>query len=164
MTKPTATETAPVITFTQGLPGSGKSTTLRRLGYTANATTIDPDAFKAQHPEYDPKNPGPLHAWSKQQAEAMFQSALTGGTGDWIVDGTGTNAEKIARRIDQAKAAGFRTRLVYVRVAVETAIARNASRARTVPQSLIEEKALDITTAHAICAPMAHEVVVVDND
>lgn len=150
--------------FTMGLPGSGKSTTLARLGLTDTHRTIDPDAHKQSHPDYDPKNPAALHAWSNEKAEAEFQGALTAGTGLWIVDGTGTNAEKMIRRIRQAKAAGFTVRLVYVRVILQTALERNAARERTVPETVVREKALDITTAFALTKDEADTVVVVDND
>ena len=160
-----ATKTAaPEIVFTMGLPGAGKSTAMARMGLTDTHTVIDPDAIKAAMPGYDPKRPELGHEESTKAAEAMFLSALAGGVGQWIVDGTGTNAEKMGRRIRQAQAQGFTTRLVFVKVSLATALARNAARARTVPEYVVREKALDIATAFEIVAPAADSVVVVEND
>ena len=151
------------VVFTQGLPGAGKSTVIaNRYG---DCTIIDPDAFKKMHPDYDPKNPGLVHEWSKEQSEAMFRRLLAErAEGPIVVDGTGTNAEKIVRRMREAAAAGYETELVYVKVRIETAIERNAKRARTVPEALIREKAEDIEVAHEIAAREATRAVVVDND
>ena len=150
--------------FTAGLPGSGKSTTLRRLGLLNTHTTIDPDSIKETHEDYDPKNPQALHAWSKEISEIQFQSACDEGTGRYIIDGTGTNAEKMIRRMRQAKAAGFMVRLILVEVSLETAIARNAARTRTVPAHVVIEKARDIKVSMELCKSEADVFVVVNND
>ncbi len=155
---------APEMVFTMGLPGAGKSTTLGRLGLLDTHTVIDPDAFKAAHPDYDPKNPAALHAWSSNRAEQQFLGAIAAGEGLWIVDGTGTNSDKMVRRMRQAQAMGFSCRLVYVRVTLATALARNAARERIVPESIVCEKALDITTAFDIVSATADTITVVDND
>lgn len=159
-----ATKTPAEMIFTMGLPGAGKSTTLGNLGLLDTHHVIDPDAHKARHPEYDPKAPELLHAWSSLEAEKEFQGACAAGEGLWIVDGTGTNSDKMVRRIRQAQAMGFTCRIVYCRVTLKTALHRNATRARTVPENIVREKALDITTAFEIVSAVADEVTVVDND
>ena len=150
--------------FTMGLPGAGKSTTLTRMGLTATHHTIDPDAHKARHPDYDPKQPELLHAWSSKEAEKEFMAACAAGEGLYIVDGTGTNSDKMVRRIRQAQAMGFTCRLVYVRVSLATALERNAARERTVPEEIVREKALDIATSFEIVSAVADVVDVQDND
>ena len=97
-----------------GLPAAGKSTWI-----AANLSTthfvIDPDAIKEAHPDYDPKNPRPLHAWSARIAASHFATALL--TDDsWVVDGTATNADKVTKNMAAAKAAGFAVRLVFSRI------------------------------------------------
>jgi len=149
------------MTFTMGLPGAGKSRVI--ANDYATITRIDPDLVKAAHPDYNPKDPGALHAWSAAIAEEQFQVAL-GTDCDYVIDGTGTNSDKMVRRIRQAHAAGFTCTLVYVRVSVETAIARNAARARSVDVAIIREKALDIETAFSIVSAEADEAVIVNND
>lgn len=151
------------VIFTMGLPGAGKSTTMKRLGFTSTHTAIDPDAVKESHPDYDPKNPEALHAWSKEVTERQWAQALKNG-GRYIVDGTGTNAEKMVRKMRQAKAAGFNVRLVFVRVSLETALERNAARERTVPEHIVIEKSRDIKVAFDIVQREADTTVIVDND
>lgn len=61
-------------------------------------------------------------------------------------------------------AAGFRVRLVFVAVSLETALARAASRPRAVSPAKIRAKALDITTSFRLVAPHADDVEVIHND
>jgi len=149
--------------FTMGLPGSGKSTVIRREGLDTDATIIDPDAVKAAHPDYDPKNPTALHVWSKQVTDGMFNRALLNG-GKWIVDGTGTNAEAMVAKIRRAQAAGFHTVLVYVQVSLATSLKRNATRTRVVPEHVVREKAEVIATSYEIVSRYVDEIKTIVND
>lgn len=149
-------------TFTMGLPGAGKSTVTAKL--LPNATIIDPDAIKIAHKDYDPKDPAALHGYSKRAAEAEFASALAYGEGEWLLDGTGTNVDVLVTNIRRAKAAGFTTKLLFVTVSLETALARNAARERTVPEEVVREKAETIYTAFEIAAKEVDDVEVVWND
>jgi len=160
---PTNTNTAATMTFMMGLPAAGKST-WRRANLVGNV--IDPDEVKETHADYDPKNPHPLHAWSKAITDAMFSAALVDVAGHHIIDGTGTNAEKMVRRIREASEAGYRTRLVFVKCTLETSLYRNAQRARNVPEDVVRQKAEDIATAYDIVSTMAPltEITTVDND
>jgi len=162
-THTTATNSNPEMVFTMGLPAAGKSTVaVERFGDTH--TMIDPDAIKESHPDYNPARPQDLHQWSQEVAEQMFAAAVESGDGRWVVDGTGTNAEKMVRRIKQSKAAGFTVRLVYVVCSLQTSIARNAARPRVVPVDVIIGKARDIATAFEIVAPFADTVETIDNN
>lgn len=152
----------PTMIFTMGLPGAGKSTVITRLGITG--TVIDPDLIKRGLPGYDPRQPELVHAESAMLSERMFSGALATVNSDWIVDGTGTNSDKMVRKLRAAKAAGFATRLIYVRVSLQTALSRNAARERVVPEYVVREKALDISTAFEIVASSADVVTVVEND
>ena len=152
-----------IVVFSMGLPAAGKSTWIAaNLGDTH--TVLDPDAVKESHPDYDPATPHELHVWSQEIVEAQWQAALTAGAGLWVMDGTGTNAEKMVRRINEAKAAGYRVELVYVRCTLKTSLQRNAARARVVPPAVVKAKALDISTSHEIVAPHADAVTIIDND
>jgi predicted kinase len=152
----------PTMVFTMGTPGGGKTRVSTRLypGYNR----LDPDAFKPLHPDYDPKNAGLVHDWSTEMEEAAFEAALAGGKGLWVVDGTGANAEKMVRRMTEAKAAGFETVLLYVKTTLATALKRNAARERVVPEPLVREKARNIATSFTLVAPHADKVEVVEND
>lgn len=148
--------------FTMGLPAAGKSYVVskRYAGYNV----LDPDAVKASHPDYDPKNPQALHAWSQEEIEAQFSAALAARSGQWVVDGTGTNSEKMVRRMNAAAASGFAVTLLYVRCTLATSLKRNAARERNVPESVVRSKARDISTSFDIVAPYAGTVEIVDNN
>lgn len=130
--------------LTVGGPGSGKSTVIRKL-YPATQL-VDMDAIKATHPEYDPKNPSAVHAWSQQLAvREAFARIGRGET--FVFDSTGTNVERLLTFIAAAKAAGMETVAVLVSCSLETAIARNAKRARTVPVDMLREKHAAVASA-----------------
>lgn len=148
--------------FLMGLPAAGKSTTAETI--YADYTFIDCDRIKATHPDYDPKQAYLIHEWSSKMEEQMFLNALAEGTGNFVIDGTGTNAEKMVRRMNQAKAMGFVVTLVYVTCTLATSIRRAAKRTRQVPESMIREKALNIATSFQIVAPYADSVTVINND
>jgi len=156
------TNPTPTAVLTMGLPGAGKSTVIARMGFDS-MLLIDPDKVKESHPNYDPKNPAALHVWSKQVTEAQIAEAIANGN-DMVIDGTGTNVEKMVQRINSLQANGYTVKVVYVSVSVKTAIARNAARERTVPTEIILEKAEAIATAAEIVAHYADEMTIVAND
>lgn len=151
------------VVFTMGLPGAGKSTVINAR--FPGGLMVDPDSMKESHPDYDPKNPAALHAWSQEETEKLWQRTLADRTEALvIVDGTGTNSDKMVRRIREAQAAGYDCHLVYVRVRLATAIERNANRERVVPEHIICEKHRDIAVAFEIVAGAADTNQIVDND
>ena len=154
---------ANTVTFLMGLPAAGKSTWVN-ANLAATHNVIDPDAVKESHPDYDPKNPAPLHAWSKEVTEAMWVEALAQQSGKHAIDGTGTNAESMVRKINQARRAGYSIELVFVKVSLATSLERNAKRERNVPEHIIRSKALDVQTAFEIVAPYADSVIEVVNE
>lgn len=150
--------------LTMGLPGSGKSTVVRdRYGDDHSYTLIDPDVVKAGHPDYDPKNPSALHAWSKAVTAAQLDDAIAAQR-DVILDGTGTDPEKMVARIARMRDAGYEVTVLYVRVSLTTALARNAARVRTVPESVVRTKADMIQVSSEVVSSFADEFVIVDND
>jgi len=150
--------------FLMGLPAAGKSTTSGRMFPEPEHTFIDCDRIKSEHPEYNPREAYKVHEWSTTREEQLFMQALASGSGKYVVDGTGTNAEKMVRRMTQAEAMGFTVRLVYVTCTLSTSLRRAAKRTRQVPVEMIREKALNIATSFEIVAPYADEVTVIDND
>ena len=148
------------IVFTMGLPGSGKST-LARAAFPGYGT-IDPDAFKASHPAYDPKRPEALHEWSKARAAEAYALALASG-GNWIVDGTGRTTAKLADRMAQARALGFDVTLFYVSVPLAVAIERNAKRERTVPVEYVRTVWLALESGLPAAIAAADRFITVDN-
>jgi len=149
------------VTFTAGAPGAGKSYIIDR-DY-AGLVVVDCDKHKQAHPDYDPKNPGALHAWSSEQATKEFFSMLAGDD-SFVFDGTGTDTAKLANFMNQATLAGFATQVCYVKVSLATALKRNSERERNVPDSLVREKFATVTVAVDILAGYADELRVVRND
>ncbi len=147
--------------FLMGLPASGKSTTAKNL-YGSTHSFIDPDLIKESHPDYNPAEAYKIHDWSKNEEEKMWMSALIS-DGQFVIDGTGTNAEKMVRRINQAQTMGFDTKLLYVTCTLETSIRRALKRTRQVPLEMIREKALNIQTAFEIVSKYVESIQVIDN-
>tara|TARA_R110000824_G_scaffold35418_4_gene111104 strand:+ start:2094 stop:2591 length:498 start_codon:yes stop_codon:yes gene_type:complete len=150
--------------FTMGLPASGKSTVANETYDMAALVVVDPDLFKESHPAYDANDPGALHGWSNERAEELITATFAEGVSDIFIDGTGVNAEKMVRRMNQAKAAGYSTEILYVKVDLAVALQRNAERPRTVPTHVLTEKARDITTSFEIASKHADKVTVIDNN
>lgn len=150
--------------LTMGLPASGKSTVVKnRFNADGRYSVVDPDDFKMSHPDYDPKNPSVLHAWSQVETEKMIFSLLGQGK-DMIIDGTGTNVEKMYKYITLLQGQGYFVELVYVQVSLETSIKRNFERDRTVPEELIREKAATIVYAFELISPKVNKVTVINNE
>ena len=132
--------------FFVGAAGAGKSwynakTYLKH----SNFKLIDPDEVKKRHPNYDPERPYKLHEWSKEVSDNEFEQVVSSGDGDpVVVDGTGRDAEGIARKMELAKRNGYRTFLVYVWVPIEVSIFRNRNRSRFVPEKKIMDSFYEI--------------------
>ncbi len=144
--------------FMMGGPASGK-TNYRKTAF-AGLLQIDCDEIKAEHPEFDPKNPSVNHAWSSQEATRRFYGALATGQ-DVVFDGTGANAEKHVALIQAARAAGYLTEVVYIACDLSVALQRNAARERTVDESVVREKYAQIATSFEIVSRYADSVRVV---
>jgi predicted ABC-type ATPase len=162
-TTTTTAAAAAEMVFTMGLPAAGKST-IANARFGGTHEMIDPDAIKASHPDFNPADPAALHAWSQEVTEAAFAAAITSRTGRFVIDGTGTNAEKMVRRMQQARAAGFAINLMFITCTIETSLTRNANRTRNVPEQIIIAKARDIETSFKIVAPFADQIEVIENN
>lgn len=161
----TPTKQQPEMIFTMGLPASGKSYIANEM-YPA-AFYIDPDLVKESHKDYDPNQPHLLHDWSKDVTELMFQETLTAPKNlQTVVDGTGTNQEKMIRKMGEAKRAGFKVKILYVRTSLETALERNQQRDRTVDTAIIHRKYQEITESWGRLSqsPLVDHAEIVNND
>lgn len=146
--------------FMMGGPAAGKST-VRERDY-GEMIVVDADAIKAEDPRFDPLNPNALHEWSSQEATRRFYAAL--GTGrDVVFDGTGNTAEKYVAFIAAAQACGYATEVCYVATDLATALARNATRPRVVPESVVRDRHARIATSFEIVSRYADAVRVVRN-
>jgi len=131
-----------------GLPAAGKSTLVQqRYASRRDYLIIDPDAIAEALPGYDPKKPELTHGMASQIAEDSFAQALTSMDQHIVMDTTGTKADKLIRRMEAARRAGFGVHLLYVTVPLEVSLARNRQRERVVPDWVIMEKAAQIGEA-----------------
>ena len=149
------------VVFLMGSPASGKSTVGRRM--FPDAFIIDPDEYKKMIPGYDPKNPGVVHKESSKIAEHEFQMAIRDEHDTILVDGTGSNAEKMIRRMTEARIPGWEVVLLYVVCPLAVCLARNEARERTVDREMLIQKFLDIRYAFDAVAPHADIVKVINN-
>ena len=131
--------------FLAGGPGSGKSfivgkTALTTLGYkVVNSDTAFENALKKEFK--DKANPmAPENIFSlkgqKLRDRATFITAqrksgfLTGRLG-LVIDGTGKNYDKIKKQKIEIEKLGYETAMIFVNTNLDTAVARDNDRART---------------------------------
>ena len=153
--------TQPRAVFMVGGTGAGKSY-IRKRDF-AGLTVLDSDSIKAEHSDYDPKNPQALHAWSRKILNERFISTI-GARINFVYDGTGASAERYVHNIRLAVSLGYHVSICYVKVSLATALRRNANRERVVSESILREKHSLLATSFDIIAPEADEVIVVHND
>jgi len=163
-----------VVVFMAGLPGAGKSTVVnqRYQPHRASTVVVDLDQELALHRRFDPSDPDRLyleksrHAydWADRQVEARFQAALADSSVRRIVvEGTGTNCERQARRMRQAREAGWFVKVLYVHIPLQTAIRRAASRPRRpVSAARVCEYHAKILASLVAIEPLADEVETYD--
>ena len=144
-----------------GLPASGKSTYIK--ANLSDMAVVDCDQFKATIPGYDPKNPGAVHAQSKvMEKEAIYTNLANGHS--FIYDTTATNSDKALALILEAQSLGYTVEVHYMNVSLQTALARNAARERTVATEIILDKFEKINASMTILKQYADRFVQVDND
>jgi len=162
------------VVFMVGLPAAGKSTVIEsrygRLRGRRALKVIDLDAEMVAHPKYDPDDPDSVYRlqeaykWADGMVESRFQEALCDRSlSRIIVDGTGTNIERQIRRMNEARAAGWFVKVMYVRVPVRTAIDRARLRKRKVAPEKIMYYQAKIEPALRATAKYADETETVDH-
>lgn len=153
---------APEIIFTMGLPGAGKSSWVA-LHYPSYHR-IDVDDIQQTHPLYTPYAPSLQYPWAKARAQAIFREALRLREGQWVYVGTGANLHNLLRRMTLARSHGYRVGLVFVDCSLTAALQRNASRERSVAETVIYMKDLHIKENFAHAARYADFTIHVDNN
>jgi predicted ABC-type ATPase/2'-5' RNA ligase len=138
----------PVATFLGGGPASGKSTVMK--GNHEDTAHIDPDAIKAQLPEYgqmvaarDQRAAMFTHEESSHIAKQAMRQAQDKRL-NYTLDGTGdSDISMLAGKVNDAKRHGYATEGRYVTVDTDEAVRRASARARKsgrlVPESVIRE-------------------------
>ena len=134
--------------FLAGGPGSGKSfivgqTALQILGL--KLINSDP-AFELalEKAGLDKKNPADIASDAGQAARGrakvltakQMRLAVDGRLG-LVIDGTGKDADKLRSQQKRLKSVGYETAMIFVNTDLETALARNRKRARSLPDSMV---------------------------
>jgi len=145
--------------LTMGLPASGKSTVVNKL--YGHLVTVDCDSIKELHPQYDRKNPAPVHAWSKAVMEHMLRICIEDND-SFVYDSTGTDTEHLEKLVSILHSNGYIVTLLKVEVSIDTAISRNKGRDRTVPEHIIHDKFQKMTEAFNKISQLvdSHRVIV----
>ena len=127
--------------FLAGGPGSGKSFIVGKTGLTSMGYKVvnSDDAFEAAMKKVDmdmtpdnifsPKGQE-LRGKAKKLTGKKEERYLKGRLG-LVVDGTGKDPDKIAEQAKKVKALGYDVAMIFVNTDLDTAISRDAQRART---------------------------------
>ena len=132
--------------FLAGGPGSGKSYVVRRTtGGTGLKIVNSDDAFEKllkdaglslKMPPEEEQERDIVRDRAKSLTKARQTNYIEGRLG-LIIDGTGHDYDKIARQSQQLQELGYDTYMIFVNTSLDTALARNAQRARSVPESIV---------------------------
>lgn len=123
------------MTMLGGGPASGKSSVMNPdTSNDKNAVTVDPDAFKQMLPGYkemaakDSNAASYYHEESSALAKRFAEVAFSENY-NVIYDGTGDGSPKsVQKKIDGARANGYKVEAKYVSIDTETAVQRNQKR------------------------------------
>jgi cytidylate kinase len=139
--------------FLAGGPGSGKSYVVRRTtGGLGMKIVNSDDAFekllkdaglslKMPPEEEEPRDVvrGRAKALTKSRRDSYVEGRL-----GLIIDGTGKDYEKIAYQARELQQLGYDTHMIFVNTSLDTALQRNAERARSVQTSIVTNSWNDV--------------------
>ena len=131
--------------FIAGGPGSGKSFVVRKttggLGMkVVNSDDVfekllDKEGLSKKMPESE-REPREIVRAKAKRITAKKQENFVEGRLGLIIDGTGKDYDLIARQATKLKQIGYDVHMIFVNTSLDVALARNAKRARTVPESV----------------------------
>lgn len=134
--------------WTAGGPGSGKTFVVRNSALQAiGFKVINSDAAFEKQMKLAGMDSTPDNIASPQGQEIrnkakditkkqqdLYQEGRLG----LVIDGTGKDYEKIARQVQMAKSNGYEVAMLFVNTNLETALARNEKRDRTLPEDMVK--------------------------
>ena len=132
--------------FLAGGPGSGKSYVVKRGTGGLGLKIVNSDdvfekylkdaglSLKMPKSEEEPRDK--LRDRAKRVTAARQANYLEGRLG-LIIDGTGKDYDKIAKQATELKQLGYDVHMIFVNTSLDTALERNANRARSVPEPLV---------------------------
>ena len=160
--------------FLAGGPGSGKSYVVRKTtGGTGLKVVNSDDAFekllkdanlslKMPPEEKEPRDM--VRSRAKEITKSRRDNYVEGRIG-LIIDGTGRDYDKIASQSKDLRQLGYDTHMIFVNTSLDTALQRNAERARSVPESIVVKSWNDVqSNIGAFSQHFRENFVVVDNN
>ena len=160
--------------FLAGGPGSGKSYVVRKTtGGTGLKVVNSDDAFekllkdanlslKMPPEEKEPRDM--VRSRAKEITSKRKANYIEGRIG-LIIDGTGRDYDKIASQSKDLRQLGYDTHMIFVNTSLDTALQRNAERARSVPESIVVKSWNDVqSNIGAFSQHFRENFIVVDNN
>jgi len=139
--------------FLAGGPGSGKSYVVRRTTGGLGMKIVNSDnAFEKllkdaglslKMPPEEEKPRDVVRTKAKAITKSQQKNYVEGRLG-LIIDGTGRDFEKIAKQARELQGLGYDTHMIFVNTSLDTALERNAARARSVPEPLVVKSWKDV--------------------
>ncbi len=139
--------------FLAGGPGSGKSFVVRKTTGGSGLRVVNSDdifekmltdaglSLKMPSSEEEPRDK--LRGKAKKMTQRRQDNYVEGRIG-LVIDGTGKDYDKIATQSVQLKQLGYDTHMIFVNTTLDVALARNAERARSVPERIATESWKDV--------------------
>mgnify|MGYP003631900466 CR=1 FL=1 len=160
--------------FLAGGPGSGKSYVVRKTtGGTGLKVVNSDNAFEKflkdanlslKMPESETDARKPVRDRAKEITKKQQANYLEGRLG-LIIDGTGHNFDKIATQSNGLRQLGYDTHMIFVNTSLDVALERNASRSRSVPESVVVKSWRDVqTNIGKFNNHFKSEMIIVDNN
>lgn len=143
--KATTADTEKKLVIMMGLPASGKSHQSNK-DY-AGMFVVDSDDIKKIMFGHEDKSPEWTHERSKRIEKSLYRRAIERGE-SLVWDTTGTNINAVKAIVDYAHENGYTTYLLYIKADKAIVKVMNRNRDRTVPEHIIDEKAVEIDPAY----------------
>ena len=160
--------------FLAGGPGSGKSYVVRKTtGGTGLKVVNSDDAFEKLLKDANLSLKMPPEEKAPREVQRKRAKALTKSRRDnyvegrigLIIDGTGRDYDKIASQSKDLRQLGYDTHMIFVNTSLDTALQRNAERARSVPESIVVKSWNDVqSNIGKFSQHFRENFVVVDNN
>lgn len=134
--------------FLAGGPGSGKSYVAQRTTQGLGFKHVNSDemfekgldrAGLAKTPENIYSDQGQKIRERAKELTAQKEKIYREGRLGMIIDGTGKDPEKIQAHSDRLRKLGYDTHMVFVNTSLDTALARNRQRDRTLPDTHVAD-------------------------
>ena len=139
--------------FLAGGPGSGKSYVVKRTTGGLGMKIVNSDVqFEKKLKDaglstalraLDPTTRDTIRARAKEITKKQKANYVEGRLG-LIIDGTGKDYDKIAKQATQLKQLGYDVHMIFVNTSLDTALERNATRDRKLPDSIVTKSWNDV--------------------